>query len=121
MRIRMMSVSLAAAGLMAFPAMAEDGQYAPQLTRIISEAADGTCLAAYMAPPLLDACNGQIAGMSPALHAMGAIETMIFVSARDTPEGRVETYSVKFAGGQTMNWFIGQERDGKFTVVGAGG
>ena len=52
---------------------------------------------------------------------MGAIETMTFVSARDTPEGKVETYSVKFAGGQTMNWFIGQERDGKFSVVGVGG
>lgn len=121
MRIRMMLAGVAAAGVMAFPALAEDGQYAPQLTRIISEAAEGTCLAAYMAQPLLDACNAQIAGMSPALSAMGAIETMTFVSARDTPEGKVETYSVKFAGGQTMNWFIGQERDGKFTVVGAGG
>ena len=48
-----------------------------------------------MAPSLLDACNGQIAGMSPVLRAMGAIET--------------------------MNWVIGQERDGKFSVVGAGG
>lgn len=121
MRIRMMLAGVAAAGLMAFPALAEDGQYAPQLTRIISEAAGGTCLAAYMAQPLLDACNAQIAGMSPALSAMGAIETMTFVSARDTPEGKVETYSVKFASGQTMSWFIGQERDGKFTVVGAGG
>ncbi len=121
MRIRMMLASVAAVGLMAFPALAEDGQYAPQLTRIIAEAAEGTCLAAYMAQPLLDACNAQIAGMAPALSAMGAIETMTFVSARDTPEGKVEAYSVKFAGGQTMNWFIGQERDGKFTVVGAGG
>ncbi len=119
MRIRLMLAGVAAAGLMAFPAMAQDGQYAPQLTRIIEEAANGTCLAAYMAPPLLDACNGQIAGMSPALQAMGAIETMTFVSAEDTPEGRVETWSVKFAGGQTMNWFIGQEHDGKFSVVGA--
>lgn len=95
MRIRLILAGVAAAGLMAFPAMAQDGQYAPQLTRIIAEAAEGTCLAAYMAPSLLDACNGQIAGMSPVLRAMGAIET--------------------------MNWVIGQERDGKFSVVGAGG
>lgn len=121
MRIRMILAGLAAAGLMAFPAMAEDGQYAPQLTRIITEAAGGTCLSAYMAQPLLDACNGQIAGMSPALQALGAIETVTFVSAEDTPGGRVETYSVKFASGRTMNWFIGQELDGKFSVVGAGG
>ena len=121
MRIRMMLASVAAAGLMAFPAMAQDGQYAPQLTRIIAEAANGTCLAAYMAQPLLDACSGQIAGMSPALQAMGAIEAVTFVSAEDTPEGKVETYSVKFAGGRTLNWFIGQEHDGKFSVVGVGG
>lgn len=121
MRIGLMLAGVAAAGLMAFPAMAEDGQYAPQLTRIIAEAAEGNCLAAYMAPSLLDACNGQIEGMSPALQALGAIETVTFVSAEETAEGKVETYSVKFAGGRTMNWFIGQEQDGKFSVVGAGG
>lgn len=121
MRIRLMLAGVAAAGLMALPAMAQDGQYAPQLTRIITEAAQGTCLAAYMAQPLLDACNGQIAGMSPALQALGAIESVTFVSAEDSPGGRVETYSVKFASGRTMNWYIGQEQDGKFSVVGAGG
>lgn len=121
MRVRMILAGVAAAGLMAFPAMAQDGEYAPQLTRIITEAAEGTCLAAYMAPSLLDVCNGQIEGLSPALQAMGAIETMTFVSARDTSEGKVETWSVKFAGGRTMNWFIGQEHDGKFSVVGTGG
>jgi hypothetical protein len=99
-----MLAGVAVTGLMAFPAMAEDGQYAPQLTRIIGEASQGTCLAALMAQPLLD-----------------PIETMTFVSAQDTPEGKVETYSVKFTSGRTMNWFIGQERDGKFSVVGAGG
>ena len=121
MRIGMVPVSAATAGLLSLPALSDDGRHAPQLTRIITEAAEGTCLAAYMAQTLLDACNGQIAGMSPALRALGAIETMTFVSAQDTPEGKVETRSVKFAGGQTMNWVIGQERDGKFSVVGAGG
>jgi hypothetical protein len=121
MRIRMIFAGAAAASLMAFPAMAEDGQYAPQLTRIITVAAEGTCLEALMAPPLLDACNAQIGGMSEGLRARGAIETMTFVSAQDTAEGKVETYSVKFAGGQTLDWFIGHERDGKFSAVGVGG
>ncbi|MGV8928255.1 MAG: hypothetical protein ACOH1E_00755 [Brevundimonas sp.] len=121
MRIRMVLAGVAAAGLMAFPAMAEDGQYAPQLTRILNEAADGSCLAAYMQPSLLDACNGQIQGMAPALSALGAIETITFVSAEETPEGRVETYSVKYAGGQTLTWIIGHEAAGKFGVVGTGG
>ncbi|TPW06207.1 MAG: hypothetical protein FD125_349 [bacterium] len=120
MRFRTMLAGVAAAGLMAFPAMAEDGQYAPQLTRIIDEASKGTCLAALMAQPLLDACNGQIAGMGPGLQALGSIESVTFVSAQDTPDGKVETFSVKFTGGQTLNWFIGQEHDGKFSVVGVG-
>ena len=121
MRVRMMLAGVAATGLFAFPAVAEDGQYAPQLTRIVTEAAAGTCLAELMAQPLLDACNAQIAAMSPGLNALGPVETMTFVSAEETPGGRVESYSVKFAGGRTMTWFIGQESGGKFAVVGAGG
>lgn len=120
MRIRMMLAGVTVAGLMAFPAMADDGQYAPQLSRILTEAADGTCLSALMDASLLDACNGQIEGLAPTLRALGAIETMTFVSATDTPEGRVETYSVKFAAGRTMTWVIGLERDGKFSNVGTG-
>lgn len=121
MRIRMVLAGIAAAGLMVFPAMAQDGQYGPQLNRILTEAATGTCLAALMAPPLLDACNGQIGAMAPGLRSLGAVETMTFVSAEDTPQGRVETWSVKFANGPTLTWFIGQEQDGKFSAVGTGG
>lgn len=121
MRIRMFLVGVAAAGLMAFPALADDGQYAPQLTRIMTEAANGTCLDALMGPTVLDACNGQIEQMAPALQALGAIETVTFVSAEETDGGRVETYSVKYASGPTLTWVIGHERDGKFSIVGAGG
>ena len=122
MRIRMMLAGVAAAGLMAFPAMALDGQYGAQLREMLSEAADGTCTEALMAPGLLNACQGQIAGMAPGLQSLGAIESMTFVSAEDTPGGRVETWSVKFSGGQTLSWFIGQQQpDGKFSAAGSGG
>lgn len=121
MLIQTMLAGVAAAALMGFPAMAQDGQYSEQLNRIVTEAASGTCLEALMGPSLLDACNGQIEGMAPALRAMGAIESMTFVSAQDTPEGRVETWSVKFAGGQTLIWVIGQMQDGKFATVGVTG
>lgn len=121
MRIQMMLAGVTAAALMAFPAMAEDGQYGEQLNRIVTEAAAGTCLEALMGPSLLDACNGQIQGMAPALSAMGAIESVTFVSAQDTPEGRVETWAVQFAGGRTLNWVIGHLLDGKFSVVGTAG
>lgn len=121
MRIRTFLAGVAAAGLMAFPAMAEDGQYGPQLTRILTEAAQGTCPVDLMQQPLLDACNAQIPTMAPGLTALGAVQSVTFVSAQDSPGGRVETYTVTFAGGRSMSWFIGQEQDGKFAVVGVGG
>lgn len=121
MRIRVILAGVAAAGLMAFPAMAQDGQYGEQLNRIVTEAAAGTCLEALMAASLLDACNGQIEGMAPALAAMGAIESMTFVRSEETPEGPVETWAVKYAGGQTLTWVIGQMQDGKFNTVGVSG
>lgn len=122
MRIQIMLAGVAAAALMAFPASAQDGQYRDQLSRIITEAAGGTCLAALMAPSLLDACNGQIAGMAPALTSLGAIESLTLVSAEETPGGRIETWAVKFAAGVTLNWVIGGvQPDGKFNIVGTGG
>lgn len=121
MRIQMMLASVAAAATMAFPAMAQDGQYREQLNRIITEAAAGTCLEALMAPGLLDACNAQIENMAPALAVMGAIESMTFVSVQDTPEGPVESWAVKYADGPTLTWVIGQMKDGKFATVGVSG
>ena len=121
MRIRLILAGVAAAGLMAFPALADDGQYGPQLTRILAEAANGTCLADLMQEPLLTACNGQIDAMSAGLASLGAIETMTFVQAEETPEGRVEIWSVKYAGGMTLNWIIGGLQDGKFSAVGTRG
>jgi len=119
MRIRMMLAGVAAAGLMAFPAMADDGQYGEPLGQMLAEAAGGTCSEALMAPDLLEACQGQIAGMAPGLQALGAVESMSFVSAEDTPGGRVETWSVAFAGGRTLTWYIGQRQpDGKFSAAG---
>jgi len=122
MRIRMMLAGVAAAGLMAFPALAQDGEYGEPLRQMLTEAAAGTCSEAWMAPAVLGACQGQIAGMAQGLQALGAIESMTFVSAQDTPQGRVETWSVAYASGQTLNWVIGQRQpDGKFAAVGTGG
>jgi len=118
MRIGVLLAGVAAAGLMAFPAMARDGQYGTQLTRILTDAASGTCLAELMAESVLTVCNGQIAMMSQALGSLGAIVSTTFVSAADTPEGRVETWSVQYASGMTLNWVIGNMQDGKFSVVG---
>jgi uncharacterized iron-regulated membrane protein len=120
MTVRKVLAGLTMAGMMACPALAQDGQYASQLNRILTEASAGTCSAAYMQAAVLDACNAQIEGMAPALAALGAIESVTFVSAQDTPGGRVETYAVKYAGGETLNWVIGQESEGRFAVVGTG-
>lgn len=122
MRIRMMLAGAAAAGLIAFPAMARDGQYEAELRQMLGDAVEGTCTEALMAPALLTACQGQIAGMSAGLQALGAIESMTFVSAEDTPGGRIERWSVAYAGGRTLTWFIGgKQPDGKFASVGTGG
>ena len=64
MRIRMMLAGVAAAGLMAFPALAQDGEYGEPLRQMLTEAAAGTCSEAWMAPAVLGACQGQIAGMA---------------------------------------------------------
>ena len=121
MRIHMLLAGVAAASLTAFSAMAQDGEYSQALTRMLTETAEGRCPADVMAQDLLTACQEQIAGMAPAFRELGVIETMTFVKAEDTPGGRVETYSVKFAGGQTMTWRIGHLRDGKFETAGGGG
>jgi len=121
MRIRLMLAGVFAAGLMSFPAMADDGQYGEPLSQMLAEAATGSCTEALMAPGLLSTCQGQIAGMSQGLQALGAIESMTFTSAEETPGGRVETWSVKYASGRTLTWFIGQRQpDGKFAAVGTG-
>lgn len=121
MRIRMLAAVLTSAGLLALPAAAQEGRYAPQLTQIIEELATGKCLAALMAPPVLDVCNGLVQGMAPALAALGTVKSLTFLSAQDTPDGRVETYRVEFGGGETLDWFIGKERNGKFSSVGTAG
>lgn len=118
MRASRLIAGLAAAGLTAFSAMAQDGQYKDALQRMITDAAGGECSAEVMGPGLLAACNQQIANMSAGLASLGAVESLTFVKAEDGEHGRVETYAVKFASGMTLNWFIGGEKDGKFEVAG---
>lgn len=110
--------------LIAFPALSQEaqtGEYADALRRMITETASGTCPEDVMGGGLLEACRQQLAQMSAGLASLGAIESMTFVSAEDTPGGRVETYAVRFASGQTLNWGIGGVQDGKYTVAYAGG
>lgn len=118
MRTTVFVAGLMAASLTAFSAMAEEGQYKQPLQRMITDAAGGRCSVEIMGAGLLAACNQQIAAMSAGLASLGAVESMTFVKAETGEHGRVETYAVKFAGGLTLNWFIGGEKDGKFEVAG---
>ncbi len=115
-----------AAGALALPAGAQtapagEGQYEDALRRMITETAAGACPADVMAGPLLAACEQQLPQMSAGLAGLGAIESITFVRAEDRDDGRLETYAVTFAGGQTLNWGIGGEKGGKFEVAFAGG
>lgn len=118
MRIRLLLAGLAAAAATAFPAAAQDGEYAGALTRMLTEAAAGRCPADVMGEALLTACNEQIAGMAPALTGLGAIEETSFVRAEEVEGVRYETWNVKFAGGRTLVWRIGGLHDGRFTTAG---
>lgn len=94
------------------------GEYGPALRRMVTEAAAGRCPADLMAEPLLSACRNQMAQMGPAL---GAVEGVSFVKAEAHDDagngGRVETYAVKYVGGKTTIWSIGNRQDGKFTTA----
>lgn len=127
MRMRMMLAGVVAAGLMALPAMAQDavpaaageGQYGEPLRQMLAEAGQGKCLEALMAPGLLALCNEQIGPMQQMVQTLGAVESMTLVSAQNAAGGRVETWAVKYANGQTLNWYIGaRQADGKFASVG---
>lgn len=109
----------AAASLIAFPAMAQegDGQYAADLQRMITETAAGACPADIMAEQLLTACQEQLPQMSAGLTSLGAVQSITFKKAEDTPEGRVESYTVVFANGTTLNWGIGHKKNGKYAAA----
>lgn len=116
MRLKLIAIAAAAVSLTAFSASAQDGegQYSADLQRMIAETSAGTCPADLMAEQLLAACQQQIAQMSAGLASLGAVESITFTNAEDTPNGRVETYAVKFASGQSLNWGIGHKKDGKY-------
>ncbi len=98
-------------------AAAEQGEYAGALRRMISESAAGRCPDDVMATRLLAACREQLPTMGPALAKLGAITDMSFIKAETGANGRVETYSVAFAGGEKAIWSIGGQTDGKFAVA----
>ena len=117
MRLKLMlAAATAAAGLVSFPAMAQEGegQYASDLRRMIAETAAGACPADLMAEQLLAACQQQLPTMSAGLSSLGAVQSIVFVKAEDTPAGRVETYAVAFANGAVLTWGIGHKKDGKY-------
>lgn len=123
MRTPFLLAGLAAAALAA-PAFAQApaGEHGEALKTMITQAAAGTCAADLMAEQLLTACNQQIAQMAPGLQSLGAVESLTFVRTEQTPQGPVEMYAVKFAGGQTMTWFIGaRQSDGKYAIAGTQG
>ncbi len=96
---------------------AEGGDYRDALRRMVTEAAEGRCPADIMAEPLLSACRDQMPTMKPALAALGAVSDVTFIKGEAQDDARVETYAVKYAGGKTTIWSIGNRKDGKFTTA----
>lgn len=119
MRLKLFAIAATALSLTAFSATAQEseGQYSADLQRMITETASGACPNDIMAEQLLAACQQQIAQMSAGLASLGAIQSITFTKAEDTPAGRVETYAVVFANGTTLNWGIGHKKDGKYNAA----
>jgi hypothetical protein len=118
MRMGLMLAGLAVAGLTATAALAEDGVYTADLTRMVNDAADGTCTAELMAEGLLKACQEQIAVLGPALKELGAAQSVTLTQSETQGGVLVESYAVAYAGGTTLTWVIGaRHADGKFGAL----
>lgn len=98
-------------------AAADTGEYGAALRQILSEAAAGKCAPDLMAEPLLSACRDQMATMKPGLAALGTVSDVTFIKAEAQGETRVETYSVRYSGGKTTIWSLGNRQQGKFTIA----
>lgn len=121
----LVSPALAAALLTAGAAAAQDpstdGEYRAALTRMLVETTQGVCPADVMADGLLEACEGQITQMAPALQSLGGISSMVLVSAEGEGAAKVERYEVTYDAGPTLVWFIGDRgADGRFSSAGTG-
>lgn len=118
MSIRMMLASLAVAGLAATSALAEEGAYTADLTRLVNEAAEGKCTAELMAESLLQACQQQIAALGPALKGLGAVQSITLSKVEISGDARLETYVVAYANGARLVWAIGARgADGRFGAL----
>ncbi|RZJ96935.1 MAG: hypothetical protein EON88_05065 [Brevundimonas sp.] len=93
------------------------GEYGADLTRMITSVAGGACPDDIMGGQLLTACQTQLAGMQAGLASLRAVEGASFLQSQDAPQGRIETYRVRFAGGQEMNWAIGIKVGGKYEAA----
>lgn len=118
MRLHMFVAGALAAGLVGAAQAEEPAQdYSAALSRMLTATAAGTCPEDVMGPGLLAACRQQVEAMAAGLSSLGAVETLTFIRAEDGTYGRVEFYTVTFAGGHSMVWAIGGLSDGKFEVA----
>lgn len=118
MRMRMMLASLAMAGMAATSALAEEGVYTADLTRLVNDAAEGTCTAELMTADLLKACQEQIGTLGPALKGLGAVQSITLTKAETSGSVRLETYVVAYTNGTRLVWAIGaRSSDGRFGAL----
>ncbi|HYC67007.1 hypothetical protein [Brevundimonas sp.] len=125
MRLPLLLASIAAAGLTAGSAVAQDapapteaGRYGAALGRMLHEIGWQRCPADIMGEALRAACTEQLPQLTPALADLGTIDGVTFVEAGEQPPyGRVEAWTVQFSVGHTMTWVVGGERDGRFDIL----
>lgn len=115
------TAALLTAGTAAAQDPSTDGEYRAALTRMLTETTQGVCPADVMADGLLEACEGQVAQMAPALQSLGGIVSMNFIGAEGEGAEKIELYEVTYDAGPTLTWFIGTRgADGRFSSAGTG-
>jgi len=105
MRSHILFGGAAFAALTSSTAYAADGKYSAQLGQMLTAIAAGKCSPDMMGAGLLAACQAQLPAMSAGVAQLG----------------KIDTYAIKYASGQTVHWLIGQFANGKFETLGTNG
>lgn len=121
MRPIAMLCALAAAGLLAGAAHAQDpstdGRYRADLIKVMDGLAAGECPEDVMKGDLLDACETQMSSVTDALQMLGEPMSLDYVRTDGEGTEAVEVYQAAYPMGVTLTWGIGGVEDGRYTKM----
>jgi hypothetical protein len=103
-------------GMMIFCLGAADaqtpGQNSALLQNTLTAISNGSCPDSLLSPMAKYTCEQQLQAIQARLNQLGAIGSVVYSGLQYTPQGPIESYTVKFANGQ-MLWLVTAGPDGK--------